>query len=64
MPYLYDTGFIEDGEIEIGKEPFADTYLFAIVAVKRLVDEKVIICQHLLFLCHTLNHNILFSVLH
>ena len=32
-----DTGFIEDGEVEIRKEPLADTYLFAIVAAKRLV---------------------------
>ena len=40
-----DTGFIEDGEVEIGKESPAYAYLFAIVAVKRLVDEKVIICH-------------------
>ena len=34
-----DTGFIEDGEVEIRKEPLADTYLFAIVAAKRLVNK-------------------------
>ena len=35
-----DTGFIEDSEVEVGKEPFADAYLFAIVAAKRLVNER------------------------
>ena len=40
-----DTGFIEDGEVEIRKEPLADAYLFTIVATKRLVDKKVIICH-------------------
>ena len=40
-----DTGFIEDGEVEVGKEPLADAYLFTIVATKRLVDEKLIICH-------------------
>ena len=40
-----DTGFIEDGEVEVGKEPLADAYLFAIVAAKRLVNEEVIICH-------------------
>ena len=40
-----DTGFIEDGEVEISKESPAYAYLLAIVAVKRLVDEKVIICN-------------------
>ena len=40
-----DTGFIEDGEVEVGKEPLADAYLFTIVATKRLVDDKLIICH-------------------
>ena len=40
-----DTGFIEDGEVEVGKEPFAYAYLFAIIAAERLVDKKLVISR-------------------
>ena len=36
-----NTGFIENREIEVGKEPFADANLLAIVAAERLVDEEL-----------------------
>ena len=38
-----DTGFIEHSEVEVGKEPFAYAYLFTVIAVERLVDEKFVI---------------------
>ena len=40
-----NTGFIENREIEVGKEPFANAYLLTVVAAERLVDEKLVICH-------------------
>ena len=37
------TGFIEDGEVEIGKETFTNTDLLAVVTTERLVDDDVVV---------------------
>ena len=37
--------FIKNGEVEIGKEPFAYAALFAIVTAERLIDEEIIIAS-------------------
>ena len=38
-----DTGFVKDGEIEVGKEAASDTDLTAIVAAEGLIDQEVIV---------------------
>lgn len=53
-----DAGFVEDGEIEVGKEALANAYLRTVVASKGLVDEKLIVTnmseQCFQYLLHTL----------
>ena len=45
-----DQGFVKDSKMEIGEEPFAKTDMLAVVAVERLVDERIGIrlTEHLL----------------
>ena len=40
-----DRCFIENGEVEVGKESFAYADLFAIVAAEWLVDEEIIVAS-------------------
>ena len=40
-----NTGFVEDSEIEVSKEPLSNAYLLAVVAAERLVDDEFIICH-------------------
>ena len=34
-----DFSFVEDCEVEVGEEAFANGYLFAVIAVERLIDD-------------------------
>ena len=38
-------GFVEDGEVEIGKESLAHTDLFAIITAEGLVDDEVVVAH-------------------
>ena len=40
-----NTCFIENGEVEVGKESFAYADLFAIVTAKRLIDEEIFVAS-------------------
>ena len=40
-----NTGFVEDSEIEVSKEPLSNAYLLAVVAAERLIQQKVIVAH-------------------